>query len=588
MNFKMNLKLVQQLKNVNFSLTALRHLQLRSKLLLMNAIAILFLLIVGLVGYFYMDKMAGNSTRMYEESLLSVKWGNQLKANFNDFESNLLEMMLTVDVKYKGKLKTQLDEDIKTNNDLVTRLGQIPMTAEEKAAFDAFEEQNAKYREVSSTAIEHATQNNQVAYQVYNTQVSPQGKQTVEALGKLVALKEAAAEQFQQSNKSDSTVSHTVIIVTIIIAMIILTFNALTLNMIITTPIRALQEKMEKAASGDLSVKGNYPYRDEVGKLTGSFNVMTESLRTLVSQIADNALTLSASSEELLASSEQSSTAAKQVADYSLQLAQDFEKQFSGVNQANEAVQQMLQSTKQIDTSAQEVATLVGQATAAAQNGKHSVLSISDQMREIAEASGEVGTVVEELGKNAHAIGKIVGVINEIATQTNLLSLNAAIEAARAGEAGRGFAVVAGEVRKLAEQSSSSARDITNLVATIQRQINHAVVSMQAGAGKVKEGLTISEQVQESFVHIEESVEMVNAKVEDVNQSIHHLVAANVRIEEVMGVVSAVSETGISVSQETAAASQEQMATTEEIENSAKSLAGLAEELQLSLQKFTV
>ncbi|MGO4272045.1 methyl-accepting chemotaxis protein [Paenibacillus sp. TAF58] len=441
---------------------------------------------------------------------------------------------------------------------------------------------------VGITAIEHATQNNQVAYQVYNNEVSPQGDKTVEALDKLVLLKEFAAEQFQRSSTADSATSHLVIILTIVIAIIVMTANALALNMIITSPIRRLQEHMEKAARGDLSVKGDYPYGDEVGKLTGSFNVMTESLRSLVKQIADNALTLSASSEELLASSEQSSIAAKQVATSSQKLSEDFDKQFAGVNQANEAVQQMLTSTKLIDESAQEVAELAGQATQAAQNGKQSVVSIAGQMTEISDAVREVNDVIEALGKNAYKIGEIVNVINEISTQTNLLSLNAAIEAARAGEAGRGFAVVAGEVRKLAEQSSSSARNITDLVSTIQRQINHAVSSMHAGAGKVEVGLSISGKAQESFIHIESSVEKVNAKVESVNTNIHQLVDANLRIEQVMSIVSAVSETGISVSQETSAASQQQMSTTEEIENSAKSLAGLAEELQISLQKFTV
>ncbi|MCY9661129.1 methyl-accepting chemotaxis protein [Paenibacillus chondroitinus] len=590
MKFNMSLNVNQQKKarNVKVNLSVLRNLKLRYKLLFMNAIAILFLLIVGITGYYFMDKMSSNSTRMYEESLLSVKWINQLKTNFNETESNLLEMMLSVDVKYKGKLKAKLDENSAMNQELVTKLSGIRLTEEEAAAFKDFEELNKKYREIVTMTIDHATKNNQVAYQVYNNEVSPHGDKTIVALDKLVQLKETAAENFQKTSSNDSRTSHWFIILTIVIAIVIMTVNAMALNMIITTPIRRLQEHMEKAAGGDLSVKGDYPYEDEVGKLTGSFNEMTGSLRSLVSQIADNALTLSASSEELLASSEQSSQAAKQVASSSQQLSEDFEKQFAGVNQANEAVQQMLTSTKLIDESAQEVARLVGQATAAAQNGKRSVVSIAGQMGEISEAVQEVNGVIEALGKNAHKIGEIVNVINEISTQTNLLSLNAAIEAARAGEAGRGFAVVAGEVRKLAEQSASSARNITHLVSTIQRQINHAVSSMQDGAGKVQAGLTISGEAQESFIHIETSVDEVNAKVENVNQNIHQLVDANVRIEQVMGIVSTVSETGISVSQETSAASQQQMSTTEEIENSAKSLAGLAEELQISLQKFTV
>ena len=320
------------------NLSILRNLKLRFKLLLMNAIAILFLLIVGITGYYYMDKMSSNSTRMYEESLLSVKWINQLKSNFNETEANLLEMMLSTDVKYKVKLKVKLDENSDKNKELVSKIEGIALNQEETDAFKSFEELNLKYRDVIGRTIEHATQNNQVAYQVYNNEVSPQGDKTIEAL-KLVLLKEFAAEQFQRSSSADSKTSHWVIILTIVIAIIVMTANALALNMIITTPIRRLQEHMEKAASGDLSVKGDYPYGDEVGKLTGSFNVMTESLRSLVKQIADNALTLSASSEELLASSEQSSMAAKQVATSSQKLSEDFEKQFAGVNQANKAVQ---------------------------------------------------------------------------------------------------------------------------------------------------------------------------------------------------------------------------------------------------------
>ncbi|OAS17649.1 methyl-accepting chemotaxis protein [Paenibacillus oryzisoli] len=588
MKSKSKLNSMQGTGKLNVNLSILRNLKLRFKLLFMNAIAILFLLIVGITGYHYMDKMSSNSTRMYEESLLSVKWINQLQTNFNETESNLLEMMLSTDVKYKAKLKAKLDENASTNKELVAKIAGVALNQEETGAFASFEELNVKYRDVVTKTIDQATQNNQVAYQVYNNEVSPQGDKTVEALVKLVGLKESAAEQFQKSSSSDSAISHWVIILTIIIAIIVMTLGALTLDAIISTPIRKLQESMEKAAGGDLSVKGDYPYEDEVGKVTNSFNVMTGSLRGLVMQISDNALTLSASSEELLASSEQSSLAARQVASSSQQLSEDFDKQFASVNQANEAVGLMLSSTKQIDESAQVVAVLVNQATQAAQHGKQSVVSIAGQMSEISDAVREVNVVIEALGKNAHKIGEIVNVINEISTQTNLLSLNAAIEAARAGEAGRGFAVVAEEVRKLAEQSSTSARNITHLVSTIQRQINHAVSSMQAGAGKVQEGLTISEEAQESFVHIETSVEKVNTKVEDVNRNIHQLVDANLRIEQVMRIVSSVSETGISVSQETSAASQQQMSTTEEIENSAKSLAGLAEELQISLQKFKV
>ncbi|RTE08315.1 methyl-accepting chemotaxis protein [Paenibacillus whitsoniae] len=571
-----------------FNLSILRHLKLRFKLLLMNAIAILFMLIIGFTGYYNMDKMSSNTTKMYEESLLSVKWINQLEASYNESSSNLLEMMLSTDVMYKGKLKENLDKSLTTIQDLDGKVKGQMRGSEELKGYQSFNELNAKYLELVGKTITAATQNNQVAYQVFNNEVAPQRTKTIEALNALVQLKETAADNSQKDSSHDSAVSHVVIILTIVAAIVLMTGMALVLNMIVTKPIHHLQANMVKAAEGDLSAQGDYPYQDEVGRLTTSFNEMTKSIRSLVAQIAENALTLSASSQELLASSEQSAMAARQVAGSSQKLSGDFERQFSSVLQANEAVGQMVTNTKRINESAQEVTQLVGRATTASREGQESISSIALQMNDISDSVREVGGVIDELGRNADKIGQIIHAINEISTQTNLLSLNAAIEAARAGEAGRGFAVVAGEVRKLAEQTAASARNITGLVSTIQSQIHHAVQAMQTGAGKVETGLTISEQAQESFVHIAASVEEVNAKVEVVNLNIQQLVAANLQIEQVMRTVSEVSEVGISVSQETSAASQQQMATTEEIENSAKSLAGLAEELQISLHKFKV
>ncbi|UJF31923.1 methyl-accepting chemotaxis protein [Paenibacillus hexagrammi] len=569
-------------------MSLLRNMRLRFKLLLMNGIAIAFMLMVGISGYYYMDKMADGSSIMYEEGLLSVKWINQLKISFTETESDMFEMMLTLDMNVKNKLKTGLETSFKTNDDLVEKLSHMPMNVEEQASFETFKESNSKYREVMAKAIEQATQNNQVAYQVYNNQVSPQSEATIDSLNELIRLKEQGAENLKNSNAHDSANAHGFILVCIALAIVVMTLNAIVLNRLISSPIKNLQTQLEKAAGGDLSAKGHYPYNDEVGSLTRAFNVMMDNWSGLVSQIADNALTLSASSEELLASAEHSSVAAKQVAASSLQLSEDFDKQFAGVTEANEAVQVMSVSTKQIDHSAKEVAVLADEATSAARNGQESVASIVGQMHEIAGSVQEVNGVIEALGGSAHEIGSIVKIINEIATQTNLLSLNAAIEAARAGEAGRGFAVVAGEVRNLAEQSSASARTITGLIETIQTHIHQAVVSMQGEANKVEEGLAVSERVQQSFARIAASVEKVNAKVDDVNQSIHQLVDSNTRIEQVMNVVSSVSQTGIGVSQEASAASQQQQSTTEEIENSAKALAGLAEELQISLHKFVV
>ena len=111
------------------------------------------------------------------------------------------------------------------------------------------------------------------------------------------------------------------------------------------------------------------------------------------------------------------------------------------------------------------------------------------KMRAIAESVSATAQKVEDLGKSSDHIGRIIGVIDDIADQTNLLALNAAIEAARAGEQGRGFAVVADEVRKLAERTTSATKEVANMVQSIQGETKNAVAAMHDGTHQVQEGL---------------------------------------------------------------------------------------------------
>lgn len=128
------------------------------------------------------------------------------------------------------------------------------------------------------------------------------------------------------------------------------------------------------------------------------------------------------------------------------------------------------------------------QARKHALEGNNSIGTSTKQMQGVRDAVQESSVLVDKLGKRSQEISKIVDTISDITEQTNLLALNAAIEAARAGEAGRGFAVVADEVRKLAEQSQSAAKEIANLIESIQKDTMDAVAAMKNGREQVVSG----------------------------------------------------------------------------------------------------
>lgn len=570
-------------------MTKFRNLKLRAKLMVFSSISVLFLLFIGLISGYSMNVMSHKAKDMYADRLLPVKWLNQMKTNFYGSEADLLEIMITKDANENMRLVTDYRNRSEENTTLLEQFSKIHMTAVEVELFEQLTKEADQYGSLRNQIVELGLKNkNEEAYSLYVKDLSAVKAQVVKSINKLIEISESEAEALSVEVETSSTRISVVMLLSIVVAVILLMGTARLINVLITKPIQALQQRMERAAEGDLTAFGDYLYKDEAGQLTAHYNSMLEALRSLVERINDNALTLSASSEELLAGAEQSSTAAQEVAVSSQHLAEEFEQQTDSVSKANLAVTQMSASIDQIEQSSEEVSRLANEAASNSQVGMQSVSMISGQMEIIADVVAETQTTINELNQRADQIGSILVVINDIASQTNLLSLNAGIEAARAGEMGRGFAVVAEEVRKLATQSSDSAKDISQLIRFIQKEITQAVGSMKRGAEQVEQGLRMTTETKETFGQIERSVSDVTLKLNEVNSSIIDLTTGSQQIVQMMDAVSSVAHTGLSISQQTAAASEEQHATSEEIENSAKSLAVLAEELQMSLKKFTV
>ena len=265
--------------------------------------------------------------------------------------------------------------------------------------------------------------------------------------------------------------------------------------------ILRLLDELADLADGDLTTTATVT-EDFTGAIADSINYTIDQLRILVSRINDT------SGRVVHSSSDTQQTA--------LHLAEAAEHQAQEIAGASAAINEMAVTIDQVSANAAESAGVAERSVSIASNGAKVVQNTIHGMDTIREQIQDTSKRIKRLGESSQEIGDIVGLINDIADQTNILALNAAIQASMAGDAGRGFAVVADEVQRLAERSATATKQIESLVKTIQNDTNEAVISMEQTTSEVVRGARLA---QDAGVALEE-IETVSANLAELIQNI--------------------------------------------------------------------
>ena len=328
----------------------------------------------------------------------------------------------------------------------------------------------------------------------------------------------------------------------------------------ITGPLKQLVEMLKDIAQGegDLTRRLDTGRKDEFGEVSQWFNSFVDNIHSIISRASSTTVQVATASNQLQGTAVQIATAAEEVASQSATVAT--------------ASEEMSATSNDISRNCSMASDVANQASQNAHNGAAVVQETIAGMQMIADKVRESAHTVEALGARSNQIGAIVGTIEDIADQTNLLALNAAIEAARAGEQGRGFAVVADEVRALAERTTRATREIGEMIKAIQSETSGAVLSMEQGVREVEKGIDSSSRSGKALEQILEGINEVTMQVHQIATAAEEQTAVTGEISTNIHQITDVVHSTASGAHDTAAA--------------AASLAALAKDLEALVGRF--
>ncbi|MED3573271.1 methyl-accepting chemotaxis protein [Cytobacillus praedii] len=477
----------------------------------------------------------------------------------------------------RKRLNQRIEELMKTTNDkdakqIVTELRNL----------------HTSFEDITDSAIKFKIANNEASYmELIQDSAKEVGQAFIKKTDELIKHQEDKLAKDSQNTSNDIFSAQLFVIILSISAFILAILIALFISKMITGPIKLAAQSIDRIAQGDLNqdeIKVNS--NDEIGLLIQSLNRMVKDLRNMVGQIRGSSSQLASSSEELAAGAEQSANASEQLTQITQQNAASMERQITGFQETTNAIHQMSISIQEITKSSLEMKDVTEKANLLTIDGEQSVGNIGKQLNEVNKSVEIAAKAIQILENRSIEIRNIIGMITNIAEQTNLLALNAAIEAARAGEHGKGFAVVADEVRKLAKESRISAEQIQTMIEMIQAETNQAVHAMNASNDHVLAVLEGSRKTRSTFSEIAETMEDATVKVSAVSILLEKLSELSVQITNVISNVKDISEQNVLAMEEASAATEEQLATIEEVSALSLSLAKISAEMQSAASKF--
>lgn len=373
-----------------------------------------------------------------------------------------------------------------------------------------------------------------------------------------------------------------------IVGVLIIAAGIIFYSSYLSRNVKKVNDLSVDMSNGDLTNELHINSSDEFGVMAANFNKMIGNLRNMIREVAGNSESVSKTSYELSEGASETTKATEHIAAAIQEVAEGSKVQTDSSQQIVAAMEEMSSGIQRIASSSVDMLENSSDVIEKAKDGRHSLEKTSTQMQSIHASVSQSAEVVKRLGEHSQRIGDIVKVISDIANQTNLLALNAAIEAARAGEAGKGFAVVAEEVRKLAEESDASGKEIVEIISTIQKDTTLAVDVMENGTKEVQAGMDVVHEANAAFLTILESIQSVDSLIQEVSSSSQQMSAASEEITASVEQLSDIAQNASDNTQNVVASTEEQLATMTDLKNASSHLQSMSQKLQEQISQFKI
>ena len=553
---------------------------IRSKVLFGFSLVILLTVIFGIFNYWTVSNVNKDTKDMVNKDLELLIANQKLASSMSNRVGSARGYAADGDQSYKDLFFNETEQmeeyekkitDLGSSEEFTDILNQLKeweeyVTAEVFDAYDKGEEElaNENLAKVASTAKDLAVD-----------------------LDGLASDREKVINQSANDMISSGETSLVVGIATTLSVLIIGVVAAVLTSRTISRPVKLLMNRMKAITNGDLTHDPlAVTSRDEIGQLVTATNDMNETMRDLLTQVAEVSKTVSSQSEEMTQSADEVKEGASQVASTMQELAEGSERQASDASDLSSTMTTFAGEIDQAHVNGGKVEESSSEVITMTVAGSKLMDSSKEQMDKIDHIVQDSVRKVKGLDKHAQEISELIAVIQDISDQTNLLALNAAIEAARAGEHGKGFAVVANEVKNLAEQVSNSVSGITEIITNIQKETTVVADTLETGYQEVEQGTKQIEATGEKFNTIHTAIDEMANNIVLVSESIGNIALSSQTMNSSIEGIAAISEESAAGVEQTSASAEQTTASMEEVAESSRTLSQLAEELNQLVLRF--